>query len=153
MRVLVFSDSHGRVQPMLDAVSLYAPEAVFHLGDVIRDGDKLRQAFPQLPLFQVAGNCDLDPGGFPLEHTVELEGKTFFYLHGHTQHVKSSMAAAVRTAQSSGVDVLLFGHTHRPLNERYEGLLAVNPGAILDGRCALLTWERGGEVACLPLSL
>lgn len=152
MRVLVFSDSHGRVQPMLDAVSLYAPRAVFHLGDVIRDGDRLREAFPQLPMFQVAGNCDLDPRGYPLEYTVELEGKTFFYLHGHTQHVKSSVVPAVHAAQSLGADVLLFGHTHRPLNQRYDGLLAVNPGAVLDGRCALLTWERGGEVEVLPLS-
>lgn len=153
MRVLVFSDSHGRIQPMLDAVSSYAPEAVFHLGDVIRDGDRLREAFPRLPLFQVAGNCDLDPGGFPLEHMVELEGKAFFYLHGHTQRVKSSTDTAVRAARSLGADVLLFGHTHRPLNERRAGLLAVNPGAILDGRCALLRWERGGEVVCDPLSL
>lgn len=153
MRVLVFSDSHGRAQPMLDAVSIYRPDAVFHLGDVIRDGDKLREAYPDLPCFQVAGNCDLNPGNYPLEYTVELAGKTVFYLHGHTQYVKSGTSSAVRAAQSLGADILLFGHTHRPLKECYGGLLAVNPGAILDGRCALLTWERGGEAACLPLEL
>lgn len=153
MRVLVFSDSHGRTQPMLDAVSLYDPDALFHLGDVIRDGDALREAYPDLPCFQVAGNCDLDPGNYPLEYTVELEGKTIVYLHGHTQYVKSGVTSAVHTAQSLGADILLFGHTHRPLNQRYDGLLAVNPGAVLDGRCALLTWERGGEPVCLPLEL
>lgn len=153
MRILVFSDSHGRVQPMIDAVSVYGPNAIFHLGDVIRDGDKLRDAYPKLPFYQVAGNCDLNPGGYPVEHTVELAGKTIFYLHGHTQYVKSGVATAVHTAQSLGAHVLLFGHTHRPLAERYDSLLAVNPGAAKDGRCALLTWESGEEVTCLPLSI
>lgn len=34
---------------MQDMVELYAPDAVFHLGDVVRDGDKLQTLYPKLP--------------------------------------------------------------------------------------------------------
>lgn len=151
MRVLVFSDSHGRVSPMADAVALYRPDVAFHLGDVTRDGDNLRLACPELTLYQVAGNCDWLQNSCPTEGVARLAGKTVFYLHGHTVGVKSGTARAVERAQSLGADILLFGHTHRPLQARFGGLLAVNPGAIQDGRCALLTWEEGGEVEVLPL--
>ena len=146
MRILVFSDSHGRVGPMQDMVELYAPDAVFHLGDVVRDGEKLAKLYPKLPLYRVAGNCDWNNPGLPLEDVVRLEGKTIFYMHGHTQSVKSGIGLAVRAAQSIQADVLLFGHTHRPLREDYEGLLVVNPGPAQDGCAALLTWEKGGEI-------
>lgn len=151
MRVLVFSDSHGRTRPMLDAVELYRPEAVFHLGDVVRDTKELREAFPQLPFYQVQGNCDLGRADCETEGVARLAGKTVFYLHGHTRHVKLGMGPAVVAAQAVGADLLLFGHTHVPMEARYERLLAVNPGAIQDGCCALLTWEPGGEIQVVPL--
>lgn len=151
MRVLVFSDSHGRVGPMEDTVALYRPDAAFHLGDVTRDADNLRLACPELTLYQVRGNCDLMAGSIQTEGVVRLAGKTIFYLHGHTRYVKQGVGLAVEAAREVGADILLFGHTHRPLRTQYDGLLAVNPGAVMDGRCALLTWESGGEVEVLSI--
>lgn len=151
MRALVFSDSHGRVSPMVNAVELYRPDVVFHLGDVARDGENLRLACPELTLYQVLGNCDWGRDDYPTEGVARLAGKTVLYFHGHTAGVKSGVGQAVDKARAMGADILLFGHTHRPLHARYDGLLAVNPGAIQDGRCALLTWEEGGEVTYLPL--
>lgn len=152
MRILVFSDSHGRVGPMQDMVERYVPDAVFHLGDVVRDGDKLAELYPQMPFYRVAGNCDWNNPGLPLEDVARLEGKTILYMHGHTQSVKSGVSLAVHAAQAIQADVLLFGHTHRPLCEDYGDLLAVNPGAAQDGYGALLTWEKGGEITCIPLA-
>lgn len=153
MRALVFSDSHGRVQPMLDAVATYRPDVVFHLGDVVRDGDQVRAAYPDLPFYQVPGNCDFLGGRMEREGVARLEGKTVLYLHGHTRYVKSGLGPAVAQAKALGADLLLFGHTHRPLAADYGDLLAVNPGAIQDGRCALLTWERAGAIQHIPLQL
>ena len=150
MRVLVFSDSHGKINPMIDAVELYRPDVAFHLGDMTRDAEKLRLACPDLRLYQIPGNCDHDLFA-PQEATLELAGKTIFYLHGHTRGVKSGVGQAVSAAQSLGADLLLFGHTHRPLKAEYDGLLAVNPGAVKDGRCALLTWEPIGPIQVIPL--
>lgn len=138
---------------MLDAVELYRPDAVFHLGDVVRDGQKVRQTFPHLPFYQVQGNCDLGRADCESEAVARLEGKTIFYLHGHTQFVKAGLTHAVARAQALEADLLLYGHTHVSLETQYGALLAVNPGAILDGRCALLTWEGAGEVQRLPIYL
>lgn len=152
VNVLVFSDSHGRVQPMLDAVERYRPDVAFHLGDVVRDAEELRRACPRLTLYQVRGNCDYGAVDCQTEGVARLEGKTIFYLHGHTRQVKSGIDLAVAAARTAGADILLFGHTHRSLCQRYGEVLAVNPGAILDGRYALLTWDAGGEVKVLPSS-
>lgn len=151
MRVLVFSDSHGRTQPMLEAVECYRPDVAFHLGDVVRDAEDLRRAFPGLTLYQVRGNCDYGVAGYQTEGMAQLEGKKVFYLHGHTRQVKSGPTLAVAAAQAAGADILLFGHTHRSVCQRYGQVLAVNPGAVLDGRCALLTWDGAGEVTCIPI--
>ena len=151
MRILVFSDSHGRYQSMLDAVEVYRPQAVFHLGDVVRDGEKLAQAYPSLPLYQVQGNCDLGRADCETEGIARLEGKTIFYLHGHTRQVKLGSGPAVAAAQAVRADILLFGLTHVPLQTNYGGLFVLNPGAALDGRCALLTWDGAGEITCLPI--
>lgn len=152
MRILVFSDSHGRVGPMQDMVERYVPDAVFHLGDVVRDGEKLAGLYPKIPFYRVAGNCDWNDPGLPPEDIARLEGKTILYMHGHTQSVKSGVSLAVRAARAIQADLLLFGHTHRPLCEDYGDLLAVNPGAAQDGCGALLTWEKGGEITCTPLA-
>lgn len=151
MRILVFSDSHGRTRPMLDALERYDVDGVFHLGDVVRDGELLRQ-HTQLPFYQVAGNCDLLHPGYPEEQVARLGGKTIFYLHGHTRGVKSGVDRAVYQAQAVEADVVLFGHTHRPLCQRFGGVLAVNPGAAADGRGALLSWTEG-EITVEPLTL
>lgn len=151
MRALVFSDSHGRVSPMVDAVALYRPDVAFHLGDMVRDAENLRLACPELTLYQVSGNCDWYQNDRPAEGVVRLAGKTVLYLHGHTVGVKTGTSRAVERARSLGADLLLFGHTHRPFRARFDGLLAVNPGAVADGRFALLTWEAGTGVEVLPL--
>ena len=150
MRVLVFSDSHGRVSPMADAVELYRPDVAFHLGDMIRDGENLRLACPDLRLYQVPGNCDWSSQGVN-EATIELEGKKIFYLHGHTRGVMTGIGQAVSAARAEGAQLLLFGHTHRPVKMEYDDLLAINPGAAEDNRCALLMWEAAGPIQVIPV--
>ena len=154
MHALVFSDSHGRVKPMLDAVEIYRPDVIFHLGDVVRDAEKIKQAFPKIPFYMVPGNSGDDSAvDDETEKLIQLEGKTVFYLHGHTQQVRGGLTHAVHQARDRGADLMLYGHTHVPLALDYDGILAVNPGAIKDGRCALLLWENGGPIQRLPLEL
>lgn len=153
MKALVFSDSHGRVRPMVDALELYRPDAVFHLGDVVRDGDSLQTHCSHIPFYQVPGNCDHNLTGLAEEQLARLEGKTILYLHGHTQRVKLGVGAAVKKAQQLGADILLFGHTHRPLIAQYDSLTVVNPGAAQDGRAALLIWTPESAVEVIPVEL
>ena len=62
MKILVLSDSHGNLTNMELAVERTNPSLIFHLGDCWRDGERLHEQFPDIPLEQVPGNCDCRPG-------------------------------------------------------------------------------------------
>ncbi len=153
MKILVFSDSHGKINPMLEAIDKYNPDAVFHLGDVMADADQISIAYPTLKLYKVAGNCDFFLQNSPLEQMAHLEGKTILYLHGHTQSVKLGLDSVLYKADSLKANILLFGHTHIPLKRQFGELLAVNPGAALNRRAALLTWTPTEKVTCHHLTI
>lgn len=145
MRVLVVSDSHGRVDRLLQAVAQTQPHYVLHLGDCQRDLEALRREFPTLPMEGVPGNCDWGSLDTP-ERLIELGGVRLFLLHGHTRNVKSSPMSAMYAAREWGAQVLLFGHTHRPLVDNDGTLLTLNPGAAGDPlrpTCGILTLENG----------
>ena len=58
MKILILSDSHGCVEAMETVVAREKPQAMVHLGDLWADGKQLGKLFPDIPLYQVAGNCD-----------------------------------------------------------------------------------------------
>ena len=60
MKIAVFSDTHGLAQGMIDAVREYRPDQVIHLGDGMRDAERLMREFPEIPVCTVPGNCDYD---------------------------------------------------------------------------------------------
>lgn len=126
MKILVFSDSHGRLGPMVDAIEQEHPRRVFFLGDNYRDGQALMDAYPDLPMELVRGNCDWDKA--PDELIVEAEGVKFLLVHGHRYGVKSGTDQLVRAAKEMGVDIACFGHTHDALNMPAQGVWLFNPG-------------------------
>lgn len=145
MTILILSDSHGNVGNMIRAVERVQPHRVLHLGDCQRDLAALREHFPDLPMEGVPGNCDWGSCDSP-ERLTELGGVRIFMLHGHTRGVKSSPLSAMYAAKEYGVQVLLFGHTHRPLVDNDGSLLTLNPGAAgdrLHPTCGILTIENG----------
>jgi len=127
---------------MYDAIDAHQPDQVIHLGDLQRDAEELTYAFPKLPIFMVPGNCD----GWttdPLKKQITLAGKQILLCHGHLWGVKRGYDAAVADARASGADILLFGHTHRPLCQQLEdGLWMMNPGASRSSY-GLITIEDG----------
>ena len=97
MKILVLSDSHGAVSPMEQAVEQTSPDLILHLGDCWRDGERLHDRFPSIPLEQVPGNCDFRPTE-PAERLLELRGKRILLCHGHTYGVKQSLVTGGTTA-------------------------------------------------------
>ena len=133
MKILVLSDSHGELSGMETAVEREQPRMILHLGDCWRDAERLAERYPDIPMEHVPGNCDWGSFDQP-ERLLEFEGVRVLMMHGHTRNVKSSPLAAQYAAREWGADVLLFGHTHRPLVD-YDGTLyTMNPGAIGDFR-------------------
>ena len=133
MKILVLSDSHGNVNNMVLAVDQTKPDMILHLGDVMRDGEKLHGFFPSIPFEQVPGNCDYAAFD-PPEKLLFLEDKRILMCHGHTLHVKSGLLTAMYAAMEQKADVFLFGHTHRIFSETRNGVAMLNPGSIGDSR-------------------
>ena len=148
MKIAVFSDTHGVTDPMVDAVLRSRPDLIFHLGDHDRDTSVLLSRFPEIPLYNVAGNCDYSPLA-PNVLTVSLGPVRAFLTHGHLYHVNyGRVDSLVYAAQEAGCQLALFGHTHVPFHEDFGGVKVVNPGSAGKGR--RLTWslltvyENGG---------
>ena len=158
MKLLVFSDSHGNLSHMEQAVVAERPDGILHLGDVVRDAQRLAQRFSDLPLEYVYGNCDGCESGPETERVLTVEGFRILMMHGHTRGVKWGVERAVLAAQEAEAQVLLFGHTHRPLCDRSGALWILNPGScrgplfwtyglitIQDGRLRCCTVKGGAE--------
>ncbi len=130
MKILVFSDSHGKTESMILTAEAEQPDVLFHLGDLWEDAGELTYAFPDVPLYRVVGNCDWDSFGLPGEVRVELEGVTLLLSHGHLQGIKNGYHSALSHAEALGAQVLLCGHTHVPLYQEQNGVQLMNPGSI-----------------------
>ena len=124
MNVGLISDTHGLVRPQIFS-ALAGVELILHAGDVGGASvlDELRGI---APVYAVYGNTDA-PGeaGLRASVAIELLGRTIHVSHGH--EVGSPTPEKLLNRYSA--DVLVFGHTHKPLIERSGTRLVVNPGA------------------------
>lgn len=128
MRILVFSDSHGSVETMTYITATEHPDHIIHLGDHVRDADRLAERFPDIFVTRVAGNCDHLT--MCSEYLVrEFCGVRFFLTHGHAHGVKSGLLRLAYASMEAEADVALFGHTHRALHEVRDGIVFFNPGS------------------------
>ena len=118
MRIAILSDTHGLLRPQV-VDYLKSADAILHGGDINRPQivDQLRQ---YAPLYVVRGNNDKDwAEGIPHDLTVTLGGVTFCMVHNKKE----------LPADLTGVNVVVFGHSHKYLQEEREGILWLNPGS------------------------
>jgi hypothetical protein len=144
MKIIVFSDSHRNVEPMVEAVGIEKPDYIIHLGDLESDAIELGRRVGNIPICSVPGNCDLLPIG-QKRLIFDFCGKKFFVTHGHMYGVKSSYDAIINTALTAGADIALFGHTHVPYEAVIAGMYVINPGSVGTGSrtYGVLTIENG----------
>ena len=118
MLIGLISYTHGYIDPRLDA-AFAGVDAIVHAGDV--GGAHVLEALRAIaPLHAVYGNNDEKLGGLGLRlyEDFELGGVRFHLVHQRPH---------ARPGDASGV--VVFGHSHRTLIERRDGVLYVNPGA------------------------
>ena len=132
MKIIVFSDSHGLYNNMIDIVKNEAPDMIIHCGDYERDVRALEVKFRDIQIHSVEGNCDFASGGRTEEEFTVL-GRKFYITHGHLQRVKGGYMNLIYTGKEKFADVVICGHTHVPLYEEYEGMSIINPGSITFG--------------------
>jgi putative phosphoesterase len=118
------SDTHGLVRPELHD-ALDGVELILHAGDVGGD-DVLDELATIAPVEAVYGNTDA-PGRPRLAQTIvrSVGDLRIHVSHGH----ELGSPTPARLLAAYPADVLVYGHTHRPLVTRAEGRLVVNPGA------------------------
>lgn len=132
MKIIVFSDSHGDLKYMKQAVERERPNHILHLGDMLRDAWAVAREFPDIPIDYVPGNCDFSPDQ-PVKLLLELEGRKILMTHGHIYRVKQGPGAAVEAARAAGADILLYGHTHQDYTDLSQGFWVMNPGSVRFG--------------------
>ena len=159
MRILVFSDSHGRTGDMLEVLDTVPCDLALHLGDCTADCDDIRALYPMLCLWQVAGNDFRDTlSGLNYEDVFELEGVRIFMTHGHRLGVSRDREGLCAQAAARGAVLALYGHTHVPKLERLDGVTCFNPGSITlprggSGRSYGLITLEAGQFTCEAVRL
>lgn len=133
MKILVFSDSHGKYERMARVISRDKYDVVLFLGDGISDFDRLCiDSVGSTKFIAVKGNCDFFDGT-PEERIFDLDGFKVLMLHGHTKSVKHGTTVLEYHAMEKGVDLVLYGHTHSRDIRRIDGekpFYIFNPGSI-----------------------
>jgi uncharacterized protein len=125
-RVGLVSDTHGLFRPEL-LPALSGVDHILHAGD-IGDPDILTALEAIAPVTAVWGNTD----GWEIrekvaeEALVDLAGTRVRVVHGHRQ---GSPTAAAMARDHADVDVVVFGHSHKPEFQTIGETLAVNPGS------------------------
>jgi len=145
MRIGLISDTHGLVRP--EALqALAGVERIIHAGDV--GGAPVIEALSRIaPVDVVRGNNDKDAWGQQLPAWLALE---FDGVGIHVLHDLNDMDVDPAAA---GFQVVITGHSHKPLISNREGVLFVNPGSAGPRRFSLpialgyLTIEAGAARA------
>ena len=137
MRVVVLADTHAprrwRSCPPRVADVLRGADVILHAGDVCVPSvlDELAEF---APVHVVAGNNDgpdVVAWGAPETLTVDLDGLRVGMIHdsGH----KTGRTARMRR-HFPDAELVVFGHSHIPLDETGDGIRIFNPGSPTDRR-------------------
>ena len=129
MKILIVSDTHGIDEGIEEAISLSRPfDMLIHCGDV-EGREYYIEALSDTTCCIIAGNNDYF-SDLDREVMLTLEGKHILVTHGHSYGVSMDIAGLVEEAVYRECDIVLFGHTHKPLVTNRNGVLVVNPGSL-----------------------
>lgn len=142
IRIGVISDTHGTLHT--GVVSHFAGvDEIIHAGD-IGNQHIIEQLETVAPVKAITGNVDW--GGrldrmYPKILSRETEG-----FHIFVKHIGGMPAEWYPRLPEPQPDVAICGHTHRPLRERHNDVLFLNPGAAGRPR-----FGRAGSIAILTV--
>ena len=151
MKILIVSDTHRHDKNLVEVLRKVSPiDMLIHLGDAEGSEDYIRQ-IANAPVRIVSGNNDFF-SDLPREEEFMLGKYRVLITHGHYYYVSLDLQEIRRQARSRGVDIVMFGHTHRPHLEILEDLTVLNPGSLSyprqDGRLPsyiIMEIDREGE--------
>lgn len=129
MRILIVSDTHRRNENFLQVIETENPfDLVIHCGDVEGSEYVISQA-AGCPVEFVQGNNDFF-SDLPREKELTIGNYKVWVLHGHNYYVSMNYETIKNEALDRGVDIVICGHTHRPVVETDGNLTIINPGSL-----------------------
>ncbi|MEA2014426.1 MAG: metallophosphoesterase family protein [Thermodesulfobacteriota bacterium] len=137
MKIGVISDTHldvsdNRLERIVED-HFHDVDLVLHAGDIV-ELDVL-DVFRGREVHAVAGNMDHDSvrGLFPVKQVLEIEGRRIGLIHGWG----SPFGLEEKVLREFyDVECVVYGHTHKAMNEARKGILLFNPGSPTDQRFA-----------------
>ena len=118
MKLAILSDTHGLLRPQVTEY-LKGVDGILHAGDINRP-EIVERLKAYAPLWVIRGNNDKEwAEEIPRELTFSLERVTFYMIHN-----KKEIAELPQ-----GVNVVVFGHSHKYAQEEKDGVLWLNPGS------------------------
>ena len=128
MKVLICSDTHKKHDNYLKVLEEEGPfDFLIHCGDT-DGGEYLISEASGCPCEIIMGNNDFF-SDLPRERIFDMGGKKVWVTHGHNYYVSLDTAIIKEEAAAKGAQVVMFGHTHRPIIED-GSVLCVNPGSL-----------------------
>ena len=129
MKILIVSDTHRQNQNFFQVVEKVGPiDLVIHCGDAEGSEEILEKA-AGCPLQVVQGNNDF-LSSVPKEKEFQVGGYKVWLTHGHNYYVSMNYETIKHEARDRGVDIVMCGHTHKPIVDRSHDLTLINPGSL-----------------------
>lgn len=129
MRILIVSDTHRKNDNYLKIVKEQGPfQMVIHCGDVEGSEYTICEAAGCL-VEMVMGNNDFF-SDLPREKEFTLGKYKIWLTHGHNYYVYMDNQTIKTEAKARGVDIVMYGHTHKPVVEYDDEIIALNPGSL-----------------------
>lgn len=129
-RIIIISDTHTDTieklpQKVLNAIK--EADIVVHAGDsdTLNFIDELEDI--SKCLYAVKGNCDLG-SKLPLKIIEEIDGVKIGISHG-TGNYNNIIDRLYYMFSEDDPQIIIFGHTHIPVNENIEGVWFINSGS------------------------
>lgn len=138
MKVIVISDTHmprmAKGLPPRLKEELKTAELILHAGDW-----QTREVYEELkayaPVEGICGNVDgqdlIDQFGF--QKVLTLKGYRIGMVHGHGNKGTTEQRA-IEAFSKMELDMIIFGHSHIPVNKTIGGTILFNPGSPTDKR-------------------
>ncbi len=188
MRLAVFADVHGNLEALeavLRDAAARGVDGAVHLGDLVGPANSAAGVLRRVrseSIPGVAGEGDLDAlregeaaglveedldllQSLPAQFAVREGAVSFLFAHASPRGPEDAALAELpedelgRLLEGCGADVLLIGHTHRPLVRQVGERLLLNPGSVGrpgdDPRPSYLVLDTGAglEVAHVRVEL
>ena len=129
MRILIISDTHRKNENYMRVLQeLGKVDMVLHLGDVEGSEYTIQQAAGCRVEF-VAGNNDFF-SDLPSEKTLQIGRYHVMMTHGHRYYIGMGNEMLKKEAIAQGADIVMYGHTHRPVIDISKDIIALNPGSL-----------------------